>query len=466
MADVRPVPGIRYAPETDLAAVVTPPYDVISPEAQVRYYERAPENIIRLELGRDEPDDDELANRYTRAALTFADWRLRGVLQQDAPALYLYEQRFTTPALDGGERTRLSLLARVRIEPWEAGVVLPHERTLSKPKSDRLKLARATAATLSPIMSLYDDPGGELAKALAKSLKRAPDADFTDEGGESHRLWVVRDAALIERVARFFRDRQLYIADGHHRYETALAYREELREARRELPPEDAANFTLMALSAIEDPGLVVLPTHRIVRGVAPERLAEFQRDLEGLFEVAPLPADGEKSAEGLDDLDGLAAPDVIRALTAADDSGQRVAFALVAPDGVRLLRLTDAGRAAMDSRDERAAGGSSASSDAGASAAWRGLDVAVLHELVLARGLSVSEQAIRAGEHVTYTRDAQAALDAVRSGADGAQLAFLLNPTPPAAIRDVARAGDRMPQKSTYFYPKLITGLVINPLW
>jgi uncharacterized protein (DUF1015 family) len=455
MADVRPVPGIRYAPATDLAAVVTPPYDVISPEAQARYYERSPENIIRLELGRDEPDDDELDNRYTRAATTFADWRLRGVLQQDTPALYLYEQRFTTPALDGGERTRLSLLARVRIEPWEAGVVLPHERTLSKPKSDRLKLARATAATLSPIMALYDDPRGELAKALAKPLKRAPDVAFSDESGESHRLWAVRDAALIERVASFFRDRQLYIADGHHRYETALTYREELREARRELPPEDAANFTLMALSAIEDPGLVVLPTHRIVRGVAPERLAEFQRDLEGLFEVTPLDAEGE-------------APDVTRALAEASDGGQRVAFALVAPDGVRLLRLTDAGRAAMDDLASGASGssGSSGSSDAGASAAWRELDVAVLHELVLARGLSVSEQAIRAGEHVIYTRDAQAALDAVRSGADGAQVAFLLNPTPPAAIRDVARAGDRMPQKSTYFYPKLITGLLINPLW
>jgi uncharacterized protein (DUF1015 family) len=452
MADVRPVPGIRYAPATDLAAVVTPPYDVISPEAQARYYERAPENIIRLELGRDESDDDELDNRYTRAATTFADWRLRGVLQQDAPALYLYEQRFTTPALDGGARTRLSLLARVRIEPWEAGVVLPHERTLSKPKSDRLKLARATAATLSPIMALYDDPRGELAKALAKLLKRAPAVAITDESGESHRLWVVRDAALIERVASFFRDRQLYIADGHHRYETALAYREELREARRELPLEDAANFTLMALSAIEDAGLVVLPTHRIVRGVAPERLAEFQRDLEGLFEVTPLDAEGE-------------APDVTHALAEASDGGQRVAFALIAPDGVRLLRLTDAGRAAMDEHAS-GAGGSNGFSDAGTSAAWRGLDVAVLHELVLARGLSVSEQAIRAGEHVTYTRDAQAALDVVRNGADGAQLAFLLNPTPPAAIRDVARAGDRMPQKSTYFYPKLITGLLINPLW
>jgi len=441
MADVRPFPGIRYAPGTDLAAVVTPPYDVISPEAQARYYERAPENIIRLELGRDEPRDDELANRYTRAAMTFADWRLRGVLRQDAPALYLYEQRFH--AL-GGERRRLSLMARVRIEPWEAGVVLPHERTLSKPKSDRLKLTRATAATLSPIMALYDDPRGALAKALARPLKRAPEVAFHDETGEEHRLWVVRDAALIERVGAFFRDRQLYIADGHHRYETALAYREELREARRELPLEDAANFTLMALSAIEDSGLLVLPTHRIVRGVAQERLAEFPRDLADLFENEALAGDPDAEA-------------ITRTLAEASEGGARTAFAMVTPDGVSILRQTNAGRAAMDGR---------AGEHVGASEAWRSLDVAVLHELVLAHGLSVSEQAIRAGEHITYTRDAQAAIDAVRSGADGAQLAFLLNPTPPAAIRDVARAGDRMPQKSTYFYPKLITGLVINPLW
>ncbi len=448
MADVRPVPGIRYAPEIDLAAVVTPPYDVISPEAQARYYERAPESIIRLELGRDEPGDDELANRYTRAATAFASWRLQGILRQDAPALYLYEQRFH--AL-GGERRRLSLLARVRVEPWEAGVVLPHEHTLSKPKSDRLKLTRATAATLSPIMALYDDPRGALAKALAGPLQGTPEVAFTDEVGEEHRLWVIRDAALIERVATFFRDRQLYIADGHHRYETALAYREELREARRELPLEDAANFTLMALSAIEDPGLLVLPTHRIVRGVARERLPEFTHDLADLFESEPVLVDG------LETLDGLEIAQVTAALSHASEGGARTAFALLAPEGARILRLTDAGRAAMDER---------AGAHARASEAWRALDVAVLHELVLAHGLSIDEEAVRAGERVSYTRDPQEALDAVRSGANGAQLAFLLNPTPPAAIRDVARAGDRMPQKSTYFYPKLITGLLINPLW
>ncbi|HEU0026675.1 MAG TPA: DUF1015 domain-containing protein [Ktedonobacterales bacterium] len=452
MADVRPLPGIRYAPESDLATVVTPPYDVISPEAQTRYYDREPHNIIRLELGRDETGDDELDNRYTRAALTFAEWRVSGVLRQDAPALYLYEQRFTIPGA-GGARKRRGLFARVGIEPWEEGVILPHERTLSKPKDDRLKLTRATAATLSPIMALYDDPDGELAALLGKAARRKPEVTFTDEAGEEHRLWPLRDAALTARVAAFFRDRQLYIADGHHRYETALAYREELRETRRELAPDDAANFTLMALSAIEDPGLVVLPTHRIVRGAAPERLATLRDDLETYFEMTPLSQPGELAT--------LDVAETVGKLAAASEGGQRVAFALLTPGGAFLLRQTAAGEAAMDALDPARSG-----EHVGVSAAWRRLDVASLHELILARALGVNEQMVRGGEHVAYTRDASAAIEAVRTGENGAQLAFLLNPTPPTAIRDVARASDRMPQKSTYFYPKLITGLLINPLW
>jgi uncharacterized protein (DUF1015 family) len=435
--------------------VVTPPYDVISAEAQARYYARDPHNIIRLELGRDERGDDELGNRYTRAAMAFADWRLTGVLRQDAPAIYLYEQRFSVPGVPGagGARKRRGLFARVRIEPWEAGVVLPHERTLSKPKDDRLKLTRATAATLSPIMALYDDPEGALAALFSKAARRKPEVAFSDEAGEEHRLWPLRDAALVARVVEFFRDRQLYIADGHHRYETALAYREELRETRRELALDDAANFTLMALSALEDPGLVVLPTHRIVRGATPERLAGLPGELEGAFAVTPLGAPG-----GLATLD---AAETLAALAAASEGVQRAAFVMVTPDGAFLLRQSDAGRAAMEALDSARAG-----EHVGASEAWRRLDVAALHELVLARGLGVNEQMTRAGDSISYMRDAHAAIEAVRTGQEGAQLAFLLNPTPPAAIRDVARAGDRMPQKSTYFYPKLITGLVINPLW
>src|SRR5262249_30903081 len=190
----------------------------------------------------------------------------RGVRRQDSPPLYVYEQRFSI-----GDRsyTRTSLLSRVRLEPWDAGVILPHERTLAKPKDDRLRLTRACAATLSPIMSLYDDPDGQITAILTKVRKGKPRIAFTDERGEVHRFWLVTDQKVAAALADLFAPRQLYIADGHHRYETALAYRDEVRELRQELDPEDAVNFTLMGLSAIEDPALLVLPTHRIIRGVA-----------------------------------------------------------------------------------------------------------------------------------------------------------------------------------------------------
>jgi uncharacterized protein (DUF1015 family) len=437
MADVQLLPGFRYAAADELADLVTPPYDVISAEAQERYYARHPHNIIRLELGRDEPGDDELSNRYTRAAATFAEWRRGGVLRQDTPSLYLYEQRFN---IGDQSYARRSLLARVRLEPWEAGVILPHERTLSKPKADRLQLMRACAANLSPLMTLYDDPDGALAALLAGAGARAPDISFVDEASEAHRLWLLRDEALADQVAAFFATRQLYIADGHHRYETALAYRDEVAQQRKDLPTEDAANFTLMALAAIEDPNLVVLPTHRLLRDLPAERLARLDDTLRGSFEIEPLGGD-------------ISAERALGALAEASAGGAETAFVLARPEETVLLRLRPAGRAAMDREHPDAA------------PAWRRLDIAILHELVLNHVLGVSDAAVRAGEHVSYTRDAAAALAAARAR-DDAALALLVPPTPPAAIRDVARAGARMPQKSTYFYPKLITGLVVNPLW
>ncbi|HEX6817942.1 MAG TPA: DUF1015 domain-containing protein [Ktedonobacterales bacterium] len=440
MAEVQPLPGIRYAPGEPLVELVTPPYDVISQEAQARYYERNPHNIIRLELGRDEPDDDALDNKYTRAAMLFAQWRLDGILRQDAPALYLYEQRFT---VEGAPHVKTNLLARVRLEPWEARVVLPHERTLPKPKEDRLRVMRATAANLSPIMALYDDPHDELARSFVPLRRREPDVAFTDEAGEEHRVWVVPDPILAATVATFFNARPLYIADGHHRYETALAYRDEQRELRKGMPQEDAANFVLMALSSVEDRGLVVLPTHRIIRNVASEALTNLAERLGAYFTLEPLPPEDIAQWQ--------------TALANAGVAGNENAFVLVTPQGASLARLSDAGRGTM--AGVRVEGEQP-------SEAWRTLDVAVLQELLLHRVLGIDDEAIRSGDFLTYTRDAGEAATAVRTGANGAALAALLRPTPPAAMRDVARAGDRMPQKSTYFYPKLITGLVINPLW
>jgi uncharacterized protein (DUF1015 family) len=438
MADVRPLPGIRYAATENLAGLVTPPYDVISPAAQERYYARDPHNIIRLELGRDEPGDDSLNNKYTRAATLFAEWRLEGALRQDSPSLYVYEQTFSVA---DAERQRMGLLARVRLEPWDARVILPHERTMSKPKDDRLKLFHACAANLSPLMSLYDDPDQELSAILNEAITGAPTADFADDTGELHRLWRLDDPALAATVAAFFAPRQLYIADGHHRYETSLTYRDEVRAERKETFADDATDFVLMSLTAIEDTGLVVLPTHRILRGVSADDLTALPEQLGRHFTLTPLEGDAVEAWRG----------------TLVEAGANAPSIALVTQDRAWLATLNDAGRAAM-------AGVTVEGQTPGA--AWQALDVAVLQALVFGETLGVTQEDIRAGDRVTYTRDADAAVNAVRAKTDGASLAALFNPTPPQAMRDVAQAGDRMPQKSTYFYPKLITGLVINPLW
>jgi len=433
MADLRPFSGIHYASElrSHLADLVTPPYDVISPEAQTAYYARHPNNMIRLELGHDEPHDDTLNNRYTRAGATFADWRMQGILRQaTSPAVYLYRQRFRS---GGQEYWRSSLLTRVKLEPWEAGIILPHEQTLSKPKDDRLKLLRACAANLSPIMSLYEDADGALRRFLESLINQPAEAGFTDDVGEEHTLLSITDADQIAHIQRFFASRQLFIADGHHRYETALAYREELREMRKELSPEDAANFVLMALIAFEDPGLVILPTHRLVQGLPAERISRLSEHLSQYFAIDQLAAD--------------VSPDQALSDLSAVEPG---AFLLVM--GSETLRV----RAQPEAERRMAA--------TNRSEAWQRLDVALLQTLVLDEALGLDAEAVTGGNFLTYTRDVVVAAQAARSGA--AQLAALMRPTPVTHLRDVALAGERMPQKSTYFYPKLITGLAINPLW
>ena len=442
MADVRPFPGIRYQDTADIAQFVAPPYDVISPDLQRRLYERHPHNIVRLELGLSTPDDDQLNNVYSRAARTFAEWRRDGILRQDPPSLYIYEQRFSV----GQQRhARVGLCARVRLEPWEAGVILPHERTLSKPKDDRLHLMRACAANLSPIMTLYQDPDHTISAMLQPYMDEPPLLQFVDDAGEEHRLWSISNEDDTKRACAFFAGRQLFIADGHHRYETALTYRNEQAALRKEeLLADDAANFTFMTLCSLDDPGLIVLPTHRIVRQIDPARLEHLHEALAASFDIESLPADMDA--------------DALVARIAQEQRRDQSAFIMVERDAVTLLTLKPSVDVRAHSNPQDVA--------TGASDAWWALDVAILHELILRQALDISAPMVQAGGYVSYTRDAAQACSAVRAGTDDAQLAFLMNPAPPAAVRDVARAGDRMPQKSTYFYPKLMTGLVINPVW
>lgn len=435
MAEVQPFRGLHYSRAfvDDLSQVITPPFDVIDEKAQQRYYERHPYNIIRLELGKAQPGDDTLNNVYTRAAATFSEWRLQGIIQQESqPCYYFYQQRFS---YGGQSYTRTSLLARVRLEPWEARVVLPHENTLAKAREDRLQLLRACSANLSPIMCLYEDPQGRIRRLLGSFADQAA-AQITDEAGEEHRFHPLRDPEQIALIHDFFSQRQIYIADGHHRYTTALSYQQETLAQRKELSPEDGINFVLMALIDIDDPGMLVLPTHRLLHNLSAEAQRKLSPEhLSRYFNVQVL-------------AEGSVQETVLQALK---DAGQKSSSLVVlCPHQTLLLSINEQGQRAME--------------QSGHTSAWNALDVAIAQHLVLESVLGLRAEDMTAGTYVRYTHDSTEAFENVRSGAS--QGALILNATPLRQVCDVAQADDRMPQKSTYLYPKLVTGLIINPLW
>ena len=433
MAEVRPLRALRYNPAQveDLAQVITPPYDVISPEGQTRYYERSPYNSIRLELGKEEAGDNTLNTVYTRAAATLAEWRLQGILQQDKThSYYLYRQKFVH---EGQQFTRTSLLARVRLEPWDAQVILPHENTLAKAKDDRLKLYRACATNFSPIMCLYEDPQGRMRRLFSNST---PEIQIVDEMGEEHSLRSITDTQEIALIQDCFAQRQLYIAYAHHRYQTALAYHRYWLVQRRGLHPEDAVNFTLMALIDVDDPGMLVLPTHRILFNLKQEALATLSaQKLSTYFIVQTL--QGEESSTDIQ--------------SQLSQAGQQTAALIVkTKEQTLLLTLNEQGRERM--------------ANSGRSKAWDILDVAIAQKLILEDTLGLNAEDMTAGTHIRYIHDTEQALKALQDAE--VQAVLLLNGMPLQQICDVAKADDRMPQKSTYLYPKLITGLVMNPLW
>jgi uncharacterized protein (DUF1015 family) len=435
MADVQPFRGLRYTREKvgDLAQIITPPFDVISKEAQARYYERHPYNVIRLELGRQEPTDNTLNNVYTRATVALSEWRLQDILYQEAiPGYYLYQQRFTYA---GQTFTRTSLLARVRLEPWSARVVLPHEHIRTKDKEDRLNLLRACSTNLSPIMCMYEDPQRQIRHLLSNYADK-PEIQIIDEVGEEHRLHPITDPELMILIHNFFAPRQLYIADGHHRYTTALQYRDEVHQQRKELHSMDGVNFVLMALIDIEDPGWLVLPTHRILFDLSQDKLDTLSpQQLAQCFTVEVLNPQ-ESSEKVLANL--------------AQAGQQRTSLVLKTQEQTLLLSINEQGKERM--------------AQSGHSAAWNELDVAIVQTLILEEQLGLSLEDIAAGRSIRYSHDTRETWQALQS--KEAQSIILLNSIPLRQVCDVAQADDRMPQKSTYLYPKLVTGLVMNPLW
>ena len=428
--EIRPFRALRYQPDIvgDPASVVAPPYDVIEPDRQRILMARHPKNAVRLDLPPVEAGD-EPGDRYRRAARMLAAWRSDGTLRKDPrPSLYVYEQTYRVPGSDE-ERIQRGFFGILRLEPLGEGV-LPHERTMSGPKEDRYRLLRATGINTSPVVALYEDPSGEAAAALAAATVTPSAVDLADDEGVRHRLWVLADTGdgpvgiLRARAGA----RPVVIADGHHRYETALRYRDERRMS-RSCEEDPAFDYALVLFLEATGSPLTVLPTHRLIRGL-PDDGRRLIDELEPLVTVRPSSAD-----------------ELVRTFGAPSGGGAG-RFGVWTRDGGATLNAS------------RAAFGPLLAS---AGPATRDLDVSLLGA-ALERVAGIDAAAVAAGERVAYTKSAEDAIAAVDERRDGIDAAFLLEPTPVASILAVARAGELMPQKSTYFYPKALTGLVFNP--
>ena len=415
MADVEPLRALHYNLEKigGLQDVIAPPYDVIDEPQRLELEQQSPFNVVRIDLPRANGDP------YQNAAQTFNDWREQlVVVRDDEPALWLLAQDYTGP--DGRRRTRQGFLARVRVEEYGEGRIRPHERTHPGPKEDRLKLTRATKANLSPIFALYDDPANEAANALPHD--EPPWGQATDADGTVNRLWRINDPDVINRAKEALNSTELLIADGHHRYETARIYADEIGG-------EGPQRYVLMCLVALQDPGLTVFPTHRLVKGLTPQQQETLAGAIRDNFELKPLGDTSELEPS----------------------PGDTVKFGYIDAHFRRPFTLT--------LKDQRIADAALP----GYAEPFRRLDTAVLEAVILKQALGMTDEQIDHLEGLGYARNGQQALELVERGEYDA--AFFMAPTPIERVQAVAAAGETMPPKSTYFFPKVPTGLVFNPL-
>lgn len=430
MADIRPFCALRYnLQRVSASQVTTQPYDKITAAMQDKYYAASPYNLVRIILGCRKDGDNTVDNVYTRAAAFAQQWREEGILHLDLePSIYAYTQKFKAPS--GKMFERRGFIALGRVEDYEAKVVYRHEQTLAKPKADRLDLLRATRAHYEQLFLLYED-SGEVDALLV--TPNEPTIDVTDEYGVVHRVWQFSDARVVNAVREKMRDKKLVIADGHHRYETALNFRNECREKADGSNPEAPYEFVMMTFVNLNDPGLLVLPTHRVVHSLQSFDMDEFAKRVSEFFEVDEVDA-------------GMDSPRATALLGQKGSNGT----ALLAVTSNRALLLHSpkpAGSKYLDGLSER----------------QRSLDVVQLHRCLLEGVLKISPESIRNQQNLSYLREGSEAIEQVRQAK--ANIAFLMNPCPVQKVWDVASAGDVMPQKSTDFYPKLLSGLTAYTL-
>ncbi|QGJ71591.1 Phosphatase [Planctomycetales bacterium 10988] len=432
MPEIHAFHGIRYdlGHVGSLSQVVAPPYDVISPELQDKLYKQHPANVIRLILNREEPGDDDPLSRYRRAAKYFREWQSQGVLFSEAqPSLYVYHQTFEYL---GQTITRRGIMARVRLEPFGEGTIYPHEQTHSAAKVDRLNLMRACQANMSQIFGIYPDESNAAQEALEAPARTQTPLVCHDHLGIEHRMWPVNDLEAIQQATQHFSGKPVFIADGHHRYETALNYRNEIADG-GELPSNHPANFVLMMLVSMNDPGMIVLPTHRLFSGVE-------ARDSETLVQLLSPCFDMTVAGEGPSE-----AENIWEEIETGDDQGTIGLYAAADRRWV-LASLNDDGRAKMKELEPEA------------SEEWRSLGVSILHRLIV--DTLLSEEGHPKPKYVHLVPEVE---EGIQCG--DFPLAAIVMPASLDHIQAISKHKERMPAKSTYFFPKLLSGLLFNPL-
>jgi len=438
MAIVIPFRGVTYSPTRvpDLNLVVTPPYDVISPEKDEEYRRRHPHNIVHVIL----PRPAEGLNKYQTAASYLAAWRNEGILAQDeGPCFYVVSQRYSVKGL--GERTRYGLIARVRIEDDDAKTILPHEKTMSAPREDRMELLAAAKMNLSQVFLLYSDPEGTISRLVESQGSKPPERWAVDDTGSESSLWRLTSPELVSALTEAFRDRVLWIADGHHRYAAARAFRDRMRKESPAPAGARAHDYVMAMLTSMDSEGVTILPYHRALKSREGLDPASFASKAAAFFDVK------EFTFEGFD----ARGEQIRRRLREAARPGRNLMAAYMGQGSFLILILRDSldkAKLLGESTDE----------------SLRELDVTVLHDLLLEKALGVpKEEQLQSGGPLRYTDDIDRAMSWVEAGE--AQVALLVNPTRKEQLMAVSAAGLQMPQKSTYFYPKVPTGLVLNPL-
>jgi len=423
---------------TDLSPVTTPPYDVISPESQEAFYNIHENNIIKIELGKEFEGDDEKNNKYIRAGNYLNQWIEKNVLvPEDAPAIYIYEQDFNVSQWE--RKTRRGLIALVKLADFSEGVVLPHEYTLSKAKQDRFNLMSTTDANISQIFSLYNDDN-KISKILDSFTNdKKPDIDYINSEGITERLWVVTDKKILSEICNLFGDKKLFIADGHHRYETALNYRNKKASENPSHNGAEAYNYVMMTIVDIDDPGLVVFPTHRAlsIDNFNSESFLNFANEI---FNVQKI--EYSKSYDA-----GSVPEQLTLSLYQSGEFGTSFGYFDGLGEFFYILTLKDASimkKLVPDKPD-----------------VYRNLDVSILHSVILEQYFKIDADNMAVQKNLTYVKDVKDAINGVKF--EEYDCAFFLNPTKVSQMRDISLANEKMPQKSTYFYPKVTTGLVIN---